>query len=164
MSLSLELSLLRIFTPIPKIRRIVQIWAHGSGRVSIDDDGCEATKSVPPAGSEAPTANSRSSSFETERANPDEVEMRTIDEIVAATLKTTEASLREAFEAGRAHTASALKNRMAAFFEGLISEAEGKIAAVAAPPHAEPPHSEPAHEPPPTEPHHADPQPDAHHA
>ena len=62
--------------------------------------------------------------------------MRTIDEIVAATLKTTEASLREAFEAGRAHTASALKNRMAAFFEGLISEAEGKIAAVAAPPHA----------------------------
>jgi hypothetical protein len=87
--------------------------------------------------------------------------MRTIDEIVAATLKTTEASLREAFEAGRAHTASALKNRMAAFFEGLISEAEGKIAAVAAPRHSEPPHSP---EPPPTEPHHADPQPDAHHA
>ena len=88
--------------------------------------------------------------------------MRTIDEIVAATLKTTEASLREAFEAGRAHTASALKNRMAAFFEGLISEAEGKIAAVAAPPHSEPPHSpEP---PPPSEPHHADPHPDVHHA
>jgi hypothetical protein len=88
--------------------------------------------------------------------------MRTIDEIVAATLKTTEASLREAFEAERAHTASALKNRMAAFFEGLISEAEGKIAAVAAPSHGEPPHSpEP---PPPSEPHHADPQPDAHHA
>ena len=82
--------------------------------------------------------------------------MRTIDEIVAATLKTTEASLREAFEAGRAHTASALKNRMAAFFEGLISEAEGKIAAVAAPPHSP--------EPPASEPHHADPQPDAHHA
>ena len=88
--------------------------------------------------------------------------MRTIDEIVAATIKTTEASLREAFEAGRAHTASALKNRMAAFFEGLISEAEGKIAAVASPPHGEPPHSpEP---PPPSEPHHADPQPDAHHS
>jgi len=51
---------------------------------------------------------------------------------------------------------------MAAFFEGLISEAEGKIAAVAAPPHSEPPHSpEP---PPPSEPHHADPQPDAHHS
>jgi hypothetical protein len=87
--------------------------------------------------------------------------MRTIDEIVAATLKTTEASLREAFEAGRAHTASALKNRMAAFFEGLISEAEGKIAAVAAQPHGEPPHSP---EPPPSEPHHPDPHPDVHHA
>ena len=85
--------------------------------------------------------------------------MRTIDEIVAATLKTTEASLREAFEAGRAHTASALKNRMATFFEGLISEAEGKIAAVA-PPHGEPPHRP---EPPPSEPHHADPHADGHH-
>jgi hypothetical protein len=135
-----------MFTPITKIRRIVQLLTHGSAR--------------PSAGSEAPTTNSRSSKIETERANPDEVEMRTIDEIVAATLKTTEASLREAFEAGRAHTASALKNRMAAFFEGLISEAEGKIAAVAAP-HSEPPHSP---EPPPSEPHHADPQPDAHHA
>lgn len=160
MSLSLEWSLARIFAPITKIRRIVQILVQ-SGRLGMNDEACEATKSRPPARSDAPTANSR---FETERANPDEVDMRTIDEIVAATLKTTEASLREAFEAGRAHTASALKNRMAAFFEGLISEAEGKIAAVAAPPHAEPPHSEPAHEPPPTEPHHADPQPDAHHA
>jgi hypothetical protein len=150
MSLSPEFSLTRIFTPITKIRRIVQILTHGAAR--------------PPARSEAPTANSRSSKIETECANPHEVEMRTIDEIVAATLKTTEASLREALEAGRAHTASALKNRMAAFFEGLISEAEGKIAAVTAPPHAEPPHSEPAHEPPPTEPHHADPKPEAHHA
>ena len=113
--------------PIAKIRRIVQLLTHGSAR--------------PSAGSEAPTTNSRSSKIETERGNPDEVEMRTIDEIVAATLKTTEASLREAFEAGRAHTASALKNRMAAFFEGLISEAEGKIAVVAAPPHSELPHS-----------------------
>ena len=77
--------------------------------------------------------------------------MRTIDEIVAATLKTTEVSLREAFEAGRAHTASALKARMAAFFEGLISEAEGKVtAATAPPPHVEATHSEP----PPSEPHH----------
>jgi hypothetical protein len=164
MSLSLECSLALIFTPIPKIRRIVQLLMHKSGRAIMNDEGCEATKSAPPAGSEAPTSDSQSSKIETERANPHEVEMRTIDEIVAATLKTTEASLREAFEAGRAHTASALKNRMAAFFEGLISEAEGKIAAVAAPPHPEPPHSEPAHQPPPTEPHHADPQPDAHHA
>jgi hypothetical protein len=67
---------------------------------------------------------------ETDRAsNPREDEMRTIDEIVAATLKSTESALREAFEAGRAHTATALKAKMAAFFEGLISEAEGNIAA-----------------------------------
>ena len=59
--------------------------------------------------------------IETGHGNPDEVEMRTIDEIVAATLKTTETSLREAFEAGRAHTASALKARMAAFFDGLTA-------------------------------------------
>jgi hypothetical protein len=85
--------------------------------------------------------------------------MRTIDEIVTATLKTTEASLREAFEAGRAHTASALKARMAAFFEGLISEAEGKVAAVSG--HGEPPHNpEPHSEPPPSEPH---PEPEGHH-
>ena len=147
MSLSLDWLLARIFTPITKIRRIVQLLTHESAR--------------PSPRSEAPRADSRSGKIETERANPHEVEMRTIDEIVAATLKTTEASLREAFEAGRAHTASALKNRMAAFFEGLISEAEGKIAAVAAPPHSEPPHSpEP---PPPSEPHHADPHPEGHH-
>ena len=75
--------------------------------------------------------------------------MRTIDEIVAATLKTTEASLREAFEAGRAHTASALKARMAAFFEGLISEAEEKVVSA----HGEPP---------PTE-HHDEHNPEGHH-
>jgi hypothetical protein len=107
--------------------------------------------------------------IETGRGNPDEVEMRTIDEIVAATLKTTEASLREAFEAGRAHTASALKARMAAFFEGLISEAEGKVAAVTGTTHSEPPHAEPPHhaephsEPPPSEPHHAEHTPAPHH-
>ncbi len=89
--------------------------------------------------------------------------MRTIDEIVATTLKTTELSLREAFEAGRAHTASALKNRMAAFFEGLISEAEGKVAAVA-PPQAEPPHNlESQSEPPPSEPQHHDQYHNGHH-
>jgi hypothetical protein len=84
--------------------------------------------------------------------------MRTIDEIVTATLKTTEAALREAFEAGRAHTASALKARMAAFFEGLISEAEGKVATGSG--HGESPHSP---EPPPGEPHHAEHHPDGHH-
>jgi hypothetical protein len=51
--------------------------------------------------------------------------MRNIDDIIAAVHKATEASLREAFEAGRAHTASELKSRMAAFFEGLAAEAEG---------------------------------------
>jgi hypothetical protein len=50
--------------------------------------------------------------------------MRNIDDIIAAVHKATEASLREAFEAGRAHTASELKSRMAAFFEGLAAEAE----------------------------------------
>jgi hypothetical protein len=60
--------------------------------------------------------------------------MRNIDEIIAAVNKATEASLREAFEAGRAHTASELKARMAAFFEGLASEAESHAAA---PPHEE---------------------------
>ena len=64
--------------------------------------------------------------------------MRNIDEIIAAVHKATEASLREAFEAGRAHTASELKARMAAFFEGLASEAES---------HAhEPPHEEQQHQ------------------
>jgi hypothetical protein len=88
--------------------------------------------------------------------------MRTIDEIVAATLKTTEASLREAFEAGRAHTASALKARMAAFFEGLISEAEGKVAAVSG--QGEPPHHpEPHSEPPPSPPHHDEHSPEGQH-
>ena len=74
--------------------------------------------------------------------------MRTIEEIVAAAL-TTEASLREAFEAGRAHIAYALKARMAAFFEGMISEAVGNVGA-----------DSPA---PPSEPHHADHKPDGHH-
>jgi hypothetical protein len=62
--------------------------------------------------------------------------MRNIDEIIAAVHKETEASLREAFEAGRAHTASELKARMAAFFEGLASEAET---------HAPPPANEDHH-------------------
>ena len=47
--------------------------------------------------------------------------MRTIDEIIAESQNTTAAALREAFEAGRAHTAHELKARMAAFFDGLVS-------------------------------------------
>jgi hypothetical protein len=61
-----------------------------------------------------------------------EADMRNIDDIVAAAHKATEASLREAFEAGRARTASELKARMAAFFEGLASEAEAHAAPHAA--------------------------------
>jgi hypothetical protein len=68
--------------------------------------------------------------------------MRTIDEIVAATLKTTEASIREAFEAGRAHTAATLKTRMTAFFEGLMSDVEGETPTPPAPPPEEAPHSD----------------------
>jgi hypothetical protein len=143
MSLDLKCLLARTFTPIGKIRRILGKVAHTSERDSIGESGGEATKP--------------SVSLEPERPNSHrEGQMRTIDEIVAATVKTTEAALREAFEAGRAHTASALKARMAAFFEGLISEAEGKVAVG----HGEPPHSP---EPPPAEPHRAEHHPDGHH-
>jgi hypothetical protein len=47
--------------------------------------------------------------------------MRTIEDIIADAQKATAASMREAFEAGRAHTAAELKTRMAAFFDGLVS-------------------------------------------
>jgi hypothetical protein len=56
--------------------------------------------------------------------------MRNIDDIIAETQKTTAASLREAYEAGRASIASELKSRMANFFEGLVS---GDFGAHAAP-------------------------------
>ena len=47
--------------------------------------------------------------------------MRTIDDIIAEAQKATAVTMREAFEAGRAHTAAELKTRMAAFFDGLVS-------------------------------------------
>ena len=148
MSADLKFDAAAMFTAMGKFRCIVQRIAHRSGRVPMDVASSEATK---------PTLSAK---IETERVNPHEVEMRTIDEIVSATLKTTESSLREAFEAGRAHTASALKARMAAFFEGLISEAEGKVAAG----HVEAPHNpEPHGEPPPSEPHHDESSPEGHH-
>jgi hypothetical protein len=50
--------------------------------------------------------------------------MRNIDDILVAAHKAMAASLHEAFEAGRAHTATELKSRIAAFFEGLVAEAE----------------------------------------
>jgi hypothetical protein len=48
-------------------------------------------------------------------------DMRNFDELVADAQKALALSLREAFDAGRAHTASELKHRMAALFEDLIS-------------------------------------------
>jgi hypothetical protein len=58
-----------------------------------------------------------------------EADMRNIDDIIVAAHKAMAASLHEAFEAGRAHTAHELKSRMAAFFEGLAAEAETNAAA-----------------------------------
>jgi hypothetical protein len=49
--------------------------------------------------------------------------MHNIDAILAAAHKAMAASLHEAFEAGRAHTATELKARMAAFFDELVAEA-----------------------------------------
>jgi hypothetical protein len=67
--------------------------------------------------------------------------MRNIDDIIVAAHKAMASSLHEAFEAGRAHTASELKSRMAAFFEGLVAEAETH----AAPPPEAPPSEEQHH-------------------
>jgi hypothetical protein len=51
------------------------------------------------------------------------INMRNIDDILAAAQKKAMvASLHEAFEAGKAHTATELKARMVAFFEGLVLE------------------------------------------
>jgi len=46
--------------------------------------------------------------------------VRSIEDIIASTQTTTEASLREAFEAGRAHATTDLKSKMTAFFDGLL--------------------------------------------
>jgi hypothetical protein len=68
--------------------------------------------------------------------------MRSIDDIAAAANKALTSSLHEAFEAGRAHTASELKARMAAFFEGLVAEAETHAAPPEAPPSEDHSHHE----------------------
>jgi hypothetical protein len=47
--------------------------------------------------------------------------MRSLDEIIAGAQEALARALREAFDEGRAHTASELKNRMAALFEDLVS-------------------------------------------
>jgi hypothetical protein len=77
----------------------------------------------------------------------EEANMRNIDDIVSAACKALTASLHEAFEAGRAHTANELKSRMAAFFEGLTAEAETNAAAPDAPqPDAPQPDAPPSEE------------------
>jgi hypothetical protein len=65
--------------------------------------------------------------------------MHNIDAILTAAHKAMAASLHEAFEAGRAHTATELKARMAAFFDGLVAESETHTA------HAEAPSGEAPH-------------------
>ncbi|MGD1036299.1 MAG: hypothetical protein ABR878_03725 [Roseiarcus sp.] len=72
--------------------------------------------------------------------------MRNIDDILVSAHKAMAASLHEAFEAGRAHTASELKSRMAAFFDGLAAEAETRAAAPSAPHPDAPPSEEQPHE------------------
>jgi len=75
--------------------------------------------------------------------------MRNIDDIIVAAHTAMAASLHEAFEAGRAHTAHELKSRMAAFFEGLAGEAETKSAGAethAAAPAAPQPEAPPSEE------------------
>jgi hypothetical protein len=52
---------------------------------------------------------------------PRERHMRGIDEILADAQKVLGQSLQEAFDAGKAHTASELKRRMTAIFDELIS-------------------------------------------
>jgi hypothetical protein len=51
---------------------------------------------------------------------PKEVEMRSVDEIVATAQKALDASVREAFAAGQRQVASDLRHKMEALFEGLI--------------------------------------------
>jgi hypothetical protein len=79
----------------------------------------------------------------------EEADMRNIDDIIVAAHKAMAASLHEAFEAGRAHTANELKSRMAAFFEGLAAEAEthvGEAETHAAAPAAPQPDAPPSEE------------------
>lgn len=84
--------------------------------------------------------------------------MRNIDDIVSAANKAMAASLHEAFEAGAAHTATELKSRMTAFFEGLAvavetraAEAETHVAAPEAPQPEAPKAEAPQPEAPPSE-------------
>ncbi len=72
--------------------------------------------------------------------------MRSIEDIITDTQKTTEALLREAFEAGRTHAASDLKSRMSAFFDGLVKPVETHDAPVEQPVQTLEDHSHPDHQ------------------
>ena len=73
--------------------------------------------------------------------------MRNIDDILVAAHKSMATLLHDAYEAGRARTATDLKSRMASFFEDLAAEAEAHVAAPPAPPapHPDAPPSEEQH-------------------
>jgi hypothetical protein len=80
-------------------------------------DATETNYSAP----KAPESSSPLSSSELK-----EVGLRSIDEITADAQKALAQSYREAFDAGRNHSASELKRRMAAMFEGLIESDVGQ--------------------------------------
>ena len=64
--------------------------------------------------------------------------MHTIEEIIADAQSAIAASLREAFDAGRHHQTTEMREKFVAFFEGVIAPFSGAPAAAPAPA-AEPP-------------------------
>jgi len=64
--------------------------------------------------------------------------MHTIEEIIADAQSAVTASLREAYDAGRNHQTSEMREKFVAFFEGVIAPFSGAPAAAPAPA-AEPP-------------------------
>jgi hypothetical protein len=64
--------------------------------------------------------------------------MHTIEEIIADAQSAVAASLREAFDSGRHHQATEMREKFVAFFEGVIAPFSGAPAAAPAPA-AEPP-------------------------
>jgi len=64
--------------------------------------------------------------------------MHTIEEIIADAQSAVTASLREAYDAGRNHQTSEMREKFVAFFEGVIAPLSGWPAAAPAPA-AEPP-------------------------
>jgi hypothetical protein len=60
--------------------------------------------------------------------------MRTIEDIIAEAQSAVAASLREAFDAGRHHQTTEMREKFVAFFEGVIAPFSGAPAAAPAPP------------------------------